>query len=62
VLPRAALRGALEIVLDLGRIGKAAAWDRALSGLESDHMDGFGDAPAGWLMDLVERLDRRAPD
>jgi hypothetical protein len=60
VLPRAALRAALEIGLDLGRIGKAAAWDRALSGLESAEMDGFGDAPAGWLMDLVERLDRRA--
>jgi hypothetical protein len=62
VLPRAALRAALEIALDLGRIGKAAAWDRALSGLESAEMDGFGDAPAGWLMDLVARMDRRAAD
>jgi hypothetical protein len=60
VLPRAPLRDALDIALDLGRIGKAAAWDRALSGLEPDDMDGFGDAPAGWLMDLVERLDRAA--
>jgi hypothetical protein len=61
VLPRVALRATLEIALDLGRIGKAAAWHRALTGLEPDDMDGFGDAPAGWLIDLVERLDRRAP-
>lgn len=60
VSPRAALDEMLEAALDLGRIGKAAAWDRALQGLESDEMDGHGDAPAGWLMDLVERLDRRA--
>jgi hypothetical protein len=58
VLPRSALDEALEAALDLGRIGKAAAWDRALQGLESDEMDGHGDAPAGWLMDLVDRLDR----
>jgi hypothetical protein len=60
VMPRAALREVLDIALDLGRIGKAAAWDRALSGLEPEEMDGFGDAPAGWLIDLVERLDRLA--
>lgn len=60
VLPSSALEEVLEAALDLGRIGKAAAWDRALQGLESDEMNGHGDAPAGWLMDLVERLDRRA--
>jgi hypothetical protein len=59
VLSRAALEQVLEAALDLGRIGKAAAWDRALRGLEPDQMGGFGDAPAGWLLDLVERLDRR---
>ena len=58
VLPRSALGEALEIALDLGRIGKAAAWDRSLSGLGPDEMAGHGDAPAAWLMDLVERLDR----
>lgn len=62
VLPRSALCEVLEAALDLGRIGKAAAWDRALAGLDTSDMDGHGDAPAGWLMDLVERLDRRARD
>jgi hypothetical protein len=60
VLPRPALGEVLGAALDLGRIGKAAAWDRALAGLDPSEMDGHGDAPAGWLMDLVERLDRRA--
>ena len=62
VLPRPALGELLEAALDLGRIGKAAAWDRALAGLDPPEMDGHGDAPAGWLMDFVERLDRRALD
>jgi hypothetical protein len=60
VLPRAALDGVLERALDLGRIGKAAAWARALDGLEPERMAGHGDSPALWLADLVERLDRRA--
>jgi phosphotransferase family enzyme len=58
VAPRPALGDTLAAALDLGRIGKAAAWDRALSGLDLSEMDGHGDAPAGWLMDLAERLDR----
>lgn len=60
VLPRPVLREVLERALDLGRIGKAAAWARALSGVDPAAMGGFGDAPAMWLVDLVERLDRRA--
>ena len=59
VLPRSALDEALERALDLGRIGKAAAWARALGGLEPPDMGGHGDAPAMWLVDLVERLDAR---
>jgi hypothetical protein len=58
VLPRAALDEVLEIVLDVGRIGKAAAWAKALSGLDPSDMDGHGDAPALWLTDLVERVSR----
>jgi hypothetical protein len=58
VAPQPALADALAAALDLGRIGKAAAWDRALAGLDPSTMDGHGDAPAGWLMDLAERLDR----
>ena len=60
ILPRAALDEVLEAALDLGRIGKAAAWDRALTGLEADVMDGHGGAPAGWLIDLDIRREGRA--
>lgn len=59
-LPRTALDEALELALDLGRIGKSAAWARALAGVEPAAMGEFGDAPAMWLVDLVERLDRKA--
>ena len=59
-LPRTALGEALELALDLGRIGKAAAWARALAGVDPAAMGEFGDAPAMWLVDLVERLDRKA--
>jgi Phosphotransferase enzyme family len=59
VLPRAALADVLSVALDLGRIGKSAAWARALDGLDPSDMDGHGDAPALWLLDLVERLDAR---
>jgi Ser/Thr protein kinase RdoA (MazF antagonist) len=55
--PRAALQELLEVALDVGRIGKSAAWARALGGLDPSAMDGHGDAPALWLTDLVERLD-----
>ncbi len=59
VLPRPALIDVLERALDLGRIGKSAAWSRALGGIDPAAMDGHGDAPAMWLVDLVERLDGR---
>ena len=58
VLPRPALEEVLDVVLDVGRIGKAAAWAKALSGLEPSEMGGHGDAPALWLTDLVERVSR----
>ncbi len=60
VLPRTALADVLERALDLGRIGKAAAWARALDALEPSLMGDHADAPALWLADLVERLERRA--
>jgi Ser/Thr protein kinase RdoA (MazF antagonist) len=59
VLPRSALEAALGLALDLGRIGKAAAWQRALDGLDPAEMGEHAGAPALWLADLVERLDRR---
>ena len=57
-LPRAALAEALELALVLGRIGKAAAWARALGGLEPAEMDGQGDASALWLTDLADAVER----
>jgi hypothetical protein len=59
-LPRTALHEVLELALDLGRIGKSAAWARALSGVDPATMGDLGDAPAMWLVDLVERLDGRS--
>jgi hypothetical protein len=60
VYPRASLDPIVELALDRGRIGRAAAWARALGGLAPDEMDGQGGASAAWLTDLVERLDRPA--
>jgi hypothetical protein len=58
VLPRSGLDEALALALDLGRIGKAAAWQRALDGLDPSDMGEHAGAPALWLADLVGRLDR----
>jgi hypothetical protein len=41
----------------MGGIGKAAAWARALDGLDTSEMEGHGDAPALWLTDFAELLD-----
>jgi hypothetical protein len=40
----------------LGCIAKSLAWERALTGLDPDEMDGHGDAVAGWLMEFDERF------
>jgi hypothetical protein len=60
VLPRSALGDVLSSALTLARIGKAAAWARALGDVAPADMDGHGDAPAMWLVDLVDVLDRRS--
>ena len=49
---------ALGAEVDFGRIGKAAAWDRPLAGLDPSAMAAHGDAPGAWLMELAEHLDR----
>ena len=61
ILPRVGLAEVLELALDLGRIGKSAAWARALAGTDPAATGPFGDAPAMWLVDLVERLEARGP-
>jgi hypothetical protein len=58
VLPRPALVELSVLARDFACIGKALAWERALSGLGPDEMDGFGDAVAGWLVAFDERMDR----
>jgi hypothetical protein len=40
-----------------GRDRQAAAWARALDGLDPSEMEGHGDAPALWLTDFAELLD-----
>jgi aminoglycoside/choline kinase family phosphotransferase len=56
VVPGRVLRDVLATAIDLGRIGKAAAWARALDGLDPADMAGHGGAPALWLADLVDRV------
>ena len=60
VAPRADLQRAAAIARVLGCIGRALAWERSLSGLEDDEMDGFGDGVAGWLVEFAGRLGRLA--
>ncbi len=57
--PRSELEPIVEAALDLGRIARAAAWARSRLGLRPEAMDGQGGAPAAWLADLVDRIDRR---
>ena len=52
------VRTAATLAMDLGHLGKAAAWERALHGLERDEMAGFHGATAAWLGDAVVRLER----
>ena len=47
---------AATLAMDLGHIGKAAAWERALQGLEPDEMAGFHGATRG----LAARTSRTA--
>jgi hypothetical protein len=52
------LQRAASIARVLGCIGRALAWERSLSGLDDDEMDGFGDGVAGWLVEFAGRLSR----
>ncbi len=61
VLPRSGLADVAGLALDLGHIGKATAWERALLGLTRDEMGGHHGGTAAWLIAFVERLDRRFP-
>jgi hypothetical protein len=57
--PEPVLARAATMATDLGHIGKAAAWERALHGLEPDEMAGFHGATAACLADLAELLESR---
>ena len=50
------LARAVALARALGCISKSLAWERALTGLEPDEMDGYGDGVAGWLMEFDERF------
>lgn len=60
VLPRAVLAGVVRLARDLGALGRALAWERALQGLEIHEMDGNEGSTAGWLVELADALDRRS--
>jgi aminoglycoside phosphotransferase (APT) family kinase protein len=51
-----------DAAIDLGRIARAAAWSRALTGVATDDLEDHGGAPAAWLGDLAERLAQRPSD
>jgi hypothetical protein len=51
-----------DAAIDLGRIARAAAWSRALTGVATDDLEDHGGAPAAWLGDLAERLAQRSSD
>lgn len=57
LVPRSGLARLVSLAMDLGHIGKAATWERAMTGLSPDQMGGYHGWPAGWLTDLVPRLD-----
>ena len=57
LLPRSGLTRLVTLAMDLGHIGKAATWERAMTGLSPDQMGGYHGWPAGWLADLAPRLD-----
>jgi hypothetical protein len=59
LLPRTALTDVLRLAIDLGHIGKAAAWERALLGLDPEAMEDHHGGTAAWLVDLDARLRRR---
>lgn len=44
----------------LGAISRAASWERSFRGVPADELEGHGGSTAAWLVELVERLDRRA--
>jgi hypothetical protein len=55
-LPPDDLARVVALARVLGCIAKSLAWERALTGLEPDEMDGYGDAVAGWLIEFDERF------
>jgi Phosphotransferase enzyme family len=60
VRPLDELEAIAEAAIDLGRISRAAAWARALTGVAPGDLEDHGGAPAAWLADLAERMTDRA--
>ena len=55
-LPAADQARVVALARALGCVSKSLAWERNLTGLEPDEMDGNGDAVAGWLIEFDERF------
>jgi hypothetical protein len=60
VAPPGALAALADLALDLGHLGRATSWERALADLAPDAMGGFEGAAASWLSDFADRMERRA--
>lgn len=59
VAPRPVLEDAVTAAMVLGAIARSAAWDRVLHDIDpADVSAAWAGAPAGWLIELVDRLDR----
>lgn len=56
IAPRSELLRLIPAAMDLGHVAKAAAWERALAGLEPADMGGHHGATVAWLVDLSVRL------
>lgn len=58
VAPREILEKAVRAAMVLGAVARAVAWDRALEGVDFGEASQYAGYPAGWLIELVARLDR----
>jgi hypothetical protein len=60
IAPPDALAELADLAIDLGLVGRATSWERALLDLEPDAMGGFEGAAAERLSDLADQMDRRS--
>jgi len=61
VASREALDGAVRAAMILGAVARAVAWERSLQGVDLAEVPQYAGYPAGWLIELVTRLDHAFP-